>query len=760
MRTAQFIFLMLLGLCLGTQPQAQTFPSTPQQQGNQASQAKPDQYVDVRLLPQRNQIKAGEEIWIGVEQSIYPHWHTYWVNPGDSGAPSRIKWTLPNGFEIGEIQWPAPQKIPYDPLVNYGYEGKAVFLQKLKVPATLPDGPITLSADVEVLVCKDICIPEFSTHEMTLNVEGAALDDNSAYLNEARGSLPAKIDWSVGYGERNGNLVLGFAKGSDDGLSGIDLSAVDPNTIELFPLDWGIVDNTAPTRAAVTDGVLSILQTRGGRALSEIEKLNGVLAYTAPDGRQQSIQFTAQKDDALLTSSAVTDASAQAQTPQDAQSVSEQNAPIEKNAADAKTSLNDYQKTAQDTGFLKAILLAIIGGLVLNLMPCVFPVLSIKALSLVKIAEKHPEQARLHGMSYTLGVIISFLAIAGTLVALKLGGANIGWGFQLQNPVIITLLAYLLFTIGLNLSGVFEFGGGLSNVGGKLAQGHGYKNSFFTGILATIVATPCTAPFMGAALGYALFQPAIISLSVFAALGFGLALPYLLLSFLPHLQHILPKPGAWMDVFKQLLAFPMYLSAIWLVWVLSQQTGARGMLGALLGMIAIGFGVWLLSHRPRGKKKRITLIILAVLSFIMALGFLPSSEAKPDQDATIEQSSNALLHEPYSVEALNEALSNSDPVFVEMTAAWCITCKVNHASSINIKETRTLFKDNAVQYLVGDWTNQDPAITTYLDSFGRNGVPLYVYYGRADENGIRPDPVLMPQILTPKIVAKFVTNGA
>lgn len=342
---------------------------------------------------------------------------------------------------------------------------------------------------------------------------------------------------------------------------------------------------------------------------------------------------------------------------------------------------------------------------------------------------------------------------------MQAGGQQIGWGFQLQNPIIISLLTYLLFLIGLNLSGFFEIGNTFGNAGQKLTQGDGLNSSFFTGVLATIVATPCTAPFMSVAIGYALLQPAYVSLSVFAALGLGLAFPYLVLSFVPTLQKSMPKPGAWMDIFKQFLAFPMFAFAAWLVWILAQQAGSFGVLGILLGMILLSFAIWLSKVKPRKGKMKTVGVILIALSLLGALAVIPAKSSPMNLKEVSEVSAQELSYETYSPPNLKAALDSSAPVFVEMTAAWCITCKVNHASSINRSSTIQLFAKNNVRYLVGDWTNYDPEITQYLKEFGRNGVPIYVFYGAPDpKTNLRPEPVVLPQILTPAIVANTV-NG-
>ncbi len=414
---------------------------------------------------------------------------------------------------------------------------------------------------------------------------------------------------------------------------------------------------------------------------------------------------------------------------------------------------------AEPTSFGQAIFLALLGGLILNLMPCVFPVLSMKALSLVKMSEKEQSHANLHGVFYTAGVMLCFASIAGLLIALQMAGQQIGWGFQLQNPIVILLLAYLLFAMALNLSGFFEIKSGpLANIGHKLASKHGYKGSFFTGVLATIVATPCTAPFMATAMGYALTQSPIISLTVFLALGFGLALPYLLLCFIPALRKSLPKPGAWMETFRQFLSFPLFASVAWLIWVYAQQvSGGHGTLLGLSGLILIAFGIWVARHEPRKQPWKTGIHAVSITSIILAFIIAGISHSGPALTQSEKESS--VPHISFSTVEFEKLVAGNDPIFVDMTASWCITCKVNEKIAIETNATQTLFKQKNIQYVVGDWTNQNPEITKYLSTYGRNGVPLYVFYGARDTTtGQRPEPKILPQLLTSGLIADVI-NG-
>jgi thiol:disulfide interchange protein DsbD len=376
---------------------------------------------------------------------------------------------------------------------------------------------------------------------------------------------------------------------------------------------------------------------------------------------------------------------------------------------------------------------------VLNLMPCVFPVLSLKLLSLADIGDR---AAHHHAAAYAAGVILSFAALGGALLMLRAGGAAIGWGFQLQSPVVVGLLAYLLFAMGLSLSGVADFGGGLVGVGGRFAGRQGLAGAFATGVLATIVATPCTAPFMGAALGFALLAPAPLALAIFVALGIGLAAPLAVAALIPGLARLLPRPGRWMVLLKQLLAFPLYGTVAWLVWVLIQEVGPDGALAALFGLVLVGFAVWVYgTTRLAGPAMRRIGVGLAAVgtaaALLLAVTATPSI-ARPEKTAT----KSGLDYEPFSLARLEALTSERRPVFVNLTAAWCLTCLVNEHTTLDSAAIRHAFTEHQIVALKGDWTRQDPEITRYLQKFGRSGVPLYLLYDQAGT------PNVLPQILT------------
>jgi thiol:disulfide interchange protein len=680
----------------------------------------PQSHVHIRLVPEHSHIGSGETVTVAIDQTIDKGWHTYWINPGDSGEPPDIKWTLPAGFKTGDIQWPVPEKIITSGLGSYGYLAHATLLQDITAPKNIPAGALTLTAVIDILVCREVCIPETGTYSFMLNASIA--DKHSTLADAARGRLPVSLPEGATFQEDNGDFVVGIALPKD-------ADAAAP--VSLMPQDWGIVDN--PSKATVDFKNNTVRQKRGDRPIDKLAKIHVLVAYKDVKGAEQAVIAEAHPAKAIRAAAA---------------------APAKTEAAPAKTD-KAPAATIEKLTLANAILFALLGGLILNLMPCVFPILSLKTLKLCKLSGGELKEARLHSLLYTAGILASFGVLAVSLIVLRGAGQQIGWGFQLQNPAFVLPLSWLLFVIGLNLSGFFEFGGGLANLGSKLTQGHSLAASFFTGVLAAIVATPCTAPFMATALGYALTQPAPVTLAVLLALGFGLALPFLLISFIPALRNTLPKPGIWMATFKEFLAFPMFGSAAWLAWVFSLQAGPLGVLTALAGAVAITFGLWLLKNQPKVLSMA-TLVVraLAAVSFIAAAALIPAA-GKMEKQASVAMAMDDWT--PYVAADFDKLEKGSDPLFVDMTAAWCITCKVNENAVLNTMAIKELFHKHKVRTVKGDWTNQNPEITQFLARYGRNGVPIYVFYGARDKStGARPAPVVLPQLLTPGIVERTV----
>mgnify|MGYP002716871524 CR=1 FL=1 len=660
-----------------------------------------------------------------VMERIGHYWHTYWINPGDSGNATSIAWTLPDGAHAGEIIWPAPSRFSMGPITNYAYENEVTLVTQITPPANLHSGDsFKVHALVDWLVCQEECIPQ--QVELVLELPIAASDapadiDSSgdAQIAQALAQVPVASPWAMQASQApinpdtaQGELLLDIALPAEQRERVSD--------IWFYPYDWGRIQQSAQQQRLNTDNGIRLRIPTGEAPLNIGEQLTGVLVIRerASDDNNSSISRGF-----------------------------EVKIPLQSAAVTSESSI----------GFWAAILLALVGGVILNLMPCVFPVLSIKALSLVSHANQSATQIRAHGLMYTLGVLVSFALLALLLILLKAGGAQIGWGFQFQSPLFVLLVAYLMFAVGLSLSGVFFIGGSVAGVGSSLTEKPGYGGSFFTGVLATLVATPCTAPFMAAALGYALAQPAVKLLAIFLSLGLGLALPYLLLTCWPRLQRWLPKPGAWMELAKQVLAFPMYAAAIWLVWVLVQQAGVNAVVTALGGMLLIAIAAWLYNAtavangraRLIGNSFALVLILAALYVGYVGVNQLASGEFKKAENVADKN------WEAFSDERLAQLLAEGKPVFLNFTASWCISCLVNERVALSDESVKDAFEKEGIVYLKGDWTNRDQSITRFLQKFNRSGVPLYVFYPA----GKPEQPMELPQILTPSMVITAVTQA-
>ncbi len=655
--------------------------------------------VAARLVSERIALVPGRTAWVALHFTIRPGWHTYWLNPGDAGEPTHIAWTLPPGYAAGAIHWPAPERhIEPGDIAVYGYSGTATHLVPVSVPADAKPGErVTLAAEARWLVCEKICLPEDGKFRLTLPVEAAGseppVDGRSADIfDQARAALPKPSPWPAKFALAGKTLTLR--------VEGAALDASRIASIDFFPVEPGAVTPAARQTARHDGKGFTLALAAAGRA-GALKTLDGVLVIKE-----------------RLDTGTVTQAFAIAATP---------------GAVPAESSLS--------LGL--ALLMALAGGIILNLMPCVFPVLSMKALSFAA----HGGGGRMgrHGLAYTAGVLALFAIIGAALVALQGMGAEIGWGFQLQEPVFVMLMAYLIFVIGLNFSGLFEIGGAFAGLGGRLAAREGIPGAFFTGALAAIVATPCTAPFMGAAIGYALAQSAPAAMAVMLALGLGMALPFLGLSLSPALLRRLPSPGPWMARFRQFLAFPMYGTAAWLAWVLSLQAGDGALLAALAGAILIAFGFWAWSAArgaaPRGRRIAAALAVLALAGAGALVAW--ADRGAPRQEIAAADERWAAF-DPAKLEALRR---EGRPVFVNFTAAWCVTCIVNEKVVLQSDAVWAAMKAKGIVAMKADWTRRDPAITRALAALGRSGVPLYAVYPPG-----AGEPALLPQILTEAVV--------
>jgi thiol:disulfide interchange protein DsbD len=683
--------------------------------------------VKARLVSESDGIGAGQSIWVALELDIRDGWHTYWRNPGDSGQATKLVWTLPAGFIAGDIVWTTPHRFVIEPLVNYGYAKHAMHLVKITAPKDLAasSAPLALKAKASWLVCSDVCIPESADLELEVPVTAAAgIDPATAPLfSAARADLPTAAPASTAARVDDGRLILTL--GADWGAT---LERV--TSLSFYPYEDGAIEYAAPQTLERHAGSV-VLAMKLGYEPPKSGSLRGVLLATEQSG------------------SGTISVPIEISAPLAAGAAGALGAGAAPRFAPAKPA-----GVPTDTPALPMLMmLAVLGGLILNLMPCVFPVLSIKAIGLVEQARKHPAAVRTKGLMFAAGVIASMLTLATVLLALRAGGEQIGWGFQLQSPLFVTLMIYLLLAVGLNLSGVFEVGGGLAGIGDSLTQGDSYRASFFTGVLTTLVATPCTAPFMAAAVGAAITQSPIVALAIFAALGLGLSLPYLLLSLAPWMRRALPKPGAWMDTLKQVFAFPMYASAAWLLWVLAQQTSSLGLGAALAGAILVGFAAWAY-QKSKGSSARGRLVALAtsatavLLALLLPARFADVAVAAPAAGPSAASESSAGW-QPYDPGRVRELRASGAPLLVNFTASWCLTCLVNERNAFADPEVQRIFRSKGVTLMKGDWTNRDPAITQALADFGRAGVPLYVLYN--SKPGATA-PAVLPQLLTAGIV--------
>ena len=693
--------LLLVGMPLAASPSATV--STPQVHARLAVHA-PDG------------LAAGKAAWLGLVIRHQPDWHTYWKNSGDSGLPTQLTWQLPAGATAGEIQWPTPKRMVIGSLANYGYEDIVL----LPVPLTISEGfseqALRVRLKADWLVCKQECIPQTGEFELDVPVSAASTSD-AALFEKAFAAQPKMATGVQAQAAVHGEVLAVTLQGLPSTWTG--------DTFEFFPEDPGVVEPAGTITAAWQGRDLVLSMPLSAQRSDSPAIMKAVLARPGDDAGI-AIQF------------AVSGWPAGAQAGADALSAQPERGP------------------AGETGLLLALALAFGGGLLLNLMPCVFPILSLKVLSFAQHAGDRKALVS-GGLAYTVGVVASFVALAGLLLALRAGGEVLGWGFQLQSPWVVIVLAVLFTLIALNLLGVFEFGSFMPSGIATLRARSPLLDHGLTGVLAVGVASPCTAPFMGAALGAALTMPLPQALGVFAALGLGMATPYLLASVWPGFSDLLPRPGAWMGRFKVLMAFPMFATVVWLVWVLAQQIGVDGAAAVLALLAAISFGAWTYGLSGGGSKSGRFYRLAGGLVVATALVWAwPLMGAKQDTSAVAGASalqSSASAWQTWSPQAVASARAAGQPVFVDFTAAWCVTCQVNKRTTLNDTELQAEFAAKGARLLRADWTNRDPLITQELARLGRSGVPVYALYG--------PDASqaeLLPEILSVTKVREAIAH--
>jgi thiol:disulfide interchange protein DsbD len=671
-------------------------------------------HLHVQLVFPDRFLRPGVSNGGGLYFKLEPGWHIYWKNAGDSGEPPHVKWTLPEGITAEPLLFPAPHRLPLGPLMDFGYQEEVLFPFKLDVANTVKTGAAVLHAKVDWLVCREVCIP--GKAELEVQQDVAATDaviraDSAAYDIWSRlgNSLPQPAP-------TNFRAVFQPTK---EGFRLVVETGQRESTAVFFPEDQDIIDNPAPQKLTPTASGFVLELKKDANLTANPAQLKGVIELSGA----RNYEIAATRD---LSFGVAMIGSMPVPAP-----------------------------TFSLLALARIAALAFLGGLLLNLMPCVFPVLFLKGLALVSSRNEERAKLRMHGLVYAAGILVSFWVLVAVLLGLRAAGVTLGWGFQFQSPVFLALMAGLLFFLGLSLAGQFEIGLTLTSAGGSLASKQGYTGSFFTGVLAVVVATPCTAPFMGAAIGYALSASAAVTFAVFTALALGLAAPYVALTLQPSWTRLLPRPGAWMEILRQAVAVPIFATVIWLAWVLATAYGA-GILAALLAsFLLLAIAGWFLGRWPA--RRWATVVAVVILLGVVALAVFSkrvlgevagsgSQAGKAGLDSTV-----AGGWEPWSAEAVSRYQAQGRPVFVDFTASWCLSCQVNERVALSQPSVQQAFKNANVAQLRADWTQHDDAITQALTALGRSGVPAYALYAPGQSG-----PQMLPEVLTPGIVTEAV----
>ncbi len=682
-----------------------------------ASSSADAAHLHVQLIVPAAQLNLGASSNAGLYFKLEPGWHVYWQNAGDSGEPPRLQWSLPKGITAGPMQFPAPSRLPLGPFMDFGYENEVLFPFSLDVASSAKPGPVALDAKVNWLVCREVCMPGKAELEVDRVIpattgQGAELSPDKEIYDRLVGQLPKSFpstDTAVFQPTATG-FRLAVTTGQRE------------TQAAFFPEDENILDNPAPQVLTPTPEGFFLDVKRDANLAANPAKLNGVIELSG--GRNYEIEAPA----GTITS-----------------------------AISGLLPCGTGALAKSQLTLLRIVGLAFLGGLLLNLMPCVFPVLFLKGLALVNSGNEEKHKLRAHGFVYAIGILVSFWALVALLLALRAAGATLGWGFQFQSPVFLSLMAGLLFFLGLSLAGQFEIGLTLTSAGGSLAAKQGFAGSFFTGVLAVVVATPCTAPFMGAAIGYALAQPAAVTFAVFTSLALGLAAPYVALTLQPAWTRILPRPGVWMDILKQAISVPIFGTVIWLTWVVAQAYGANLLVALLAIFLLLAIAGWFLGRWPAQRWATTVAGLILVAALVACITAPRGLSGGPSSAPTLPSSEGPAARsdtwQPWSADAVQHALAEGQPVFVDFTASWCLSCQVNERVALDRPEVVQAFAAANVALFRADWTRADPAITQALTDLGRSGVPVYALYTPGQS-----EPQLLPQVLTPGIVTDALSK--
>ena len=733
--TLRFLFLLILACTLQVGSYAQFPAASPELRFATGSASKVANAVVqteqlraelIALAP--DGIGAGKPLWLGLQLNHQPGWHTYWKNPGDSGLSTQLHWELPKGLQAGDIDWPTPEKIRIGSLANFGYEGQVLLPVPVRIsnnfstPASAENLTVTLNASW--LVCRQECVPQDGHFVLNIPLRGSTAL-HAADFERAQQAAPLAGSGKITLQVTDRGLSL-QAQGLPSAWQGKNINAFIETADIIETAGAPSSKDPFGTQSWQADGSWSAHMPLSSLRSSAPKTLAFVLGSGAQSQRFEApVRGTWPNPSSLSTPGAVATATA--------------NAPV-----------IDAPVSEGTTGlWLPAVLGAVLGGLILNLMPCVFPVLAIKVLAFARPTQGARGGHRAQGLAYTAGVILSCLALGALLLALRAGGEQLGWGFQLQSPSVIAFLAILFTLIGMNLMGWLEFGQWLPGNLASMQLRHPVGDAFLSGMLAVAIASPCTAPFMGASVGYAIALPAFQALAIFAALGLGLALPYLIASWVPGTARWMPRPGLWMDTLRRFMAFPMWATVVWLLWVLGHLSGIDGAFSLLALLLCLALLVWTLGLSGRSRTVLATIAAAGLVALATNLGpavFHQEDTAAPESTSSTAPGPSSATWQAWSAERVTSEMAAGKPVFVDFTAAWCITSQYNTKTTLANPDVMADFAAKGVTLLRADWTRRDPSVTQALSQIGRSGVPVYVLYQAGQS------PRVLSEILTVQAV--------